>query len=148
MTNSTDVTLQELSSSLIATFEGCRLIAYDDATGLPVLVGGKAKGVITIGYGHTGSDVIPGLTITQQQADDLLAKDQTKLFALVAGRPLIEAAALVSFGYNCGIGALQQVLGGHATPQNFIHDSKGHELAGLVSRRRLEENLILASQQK
>nr|WP_205208480.1 hypothetical protein [Chromobacterium haemolyticum] len=41
---------------LIQQFEGLRLKAYQDAVG-----------VWTIGYGHTGPDVTPGLVITQAQ---------------------------------------------------------------------------------
>ena len=43
---------------LVKEFEGCRLTAYKDSVG-----------VLTIGYGHTGSDVKPGMTITQARAD-------------------------------------------------------------------------------
>ena len=45
-------------------FEGLRLTAYQDMVG-----------VWTIGYGHTGPDVKAGLTITQQQAEQLLIND-------------------------------------------------------------------------
>ena len=53
--------------TLLKTWEGCRLSAYPDPAS-----GGAPW---TIGYGHTGPDVVPGLTITQQQADALLQKD-------------------------------------------------------------------------
>jgi GH24 family phage-related lysozyme (muramidase) len=124
------VTLPELCSALISVFEGCRLQAYRD-TG----------GVWTIGYGHTGRDVNQDTKWTQQQADEQLAKDQAHLFQMVAGRPLLEAGALVSFGYNCGAGALARVLGGQASLDDFVHDRLGHTLPGLVSRRRLERTL-------
>jgi lysozyme len=53
--------------TLLKAWEGCRLSAYPD----------PASGAApwTIGYGHTGPVVAPGLTITQQQADALLQKD-------------------------------------------------------------------------
>ena len=54
--------------TLIKKFEGLRLTAYQDMVG-----------VWTIGYGHTGPDVKPGLTITQQQADQLLINDLVTL---------------------------------------------------------------------
>lgn len=44
--------------------EGLRLTAYQD-TG----------GVLTIGYGHTGPDVKPGMVWSQEEADDTLATD-------------------------------------------------------------------------
>ncbi len=44
--------------------EGCRLKAYLDS-----------RGVWTIGYGHTGREVHPGLEWTQAQADAQLAID-------------------------------------------------------------------------
>ena len=45
---------------LTEQFEGCKLTAYPDPA-----TGGDPW---TIGYGHTGNDVYPGLTITQEQA--------------------------------------------------------------------------------
>lgn len=55
--------------------EGLRLAAYDDATGRPVPVGGHVQGVLTIGIGHTGPDVVPGMKITREQADALFDHD-------------------------------------------------------------------------
>lgn len=84
----------------IKAFESCRLRAYPDAGGW------------SIGYGHHGTDVHPGMTITQEQADRLLEKDITKREASV--RRLIEGLpyqytfhqdfvdALYSLVYNCG----------------------------------------------
>jgi lysozyme len=45
---------------------GCRLAAYRDP-----------GGILTIGYGHTGPEVVPGLRWTQDQADDELRFDVT-----------------------------------------------------------------------
>ena len=126
-----DVTLPELAGALISVFEGCKLSAYLDS-----------GGVWTIGYGHTGPDVTHDLTITQAQANDLLTKDQAHLFEMVKDiAPVTHAAALVSFGYNCGAGALAKVLQGHSFIADFVHDHAGNVLPGLVSRRRLEELL-------
>ena len=49
---------------LTEQFEGVRVTAYQDV-----------RGVWTIGYGHTGPDVVEGMTITQDQADDFLVED-------------------------------------------------------------------------
>lgn len=130
-----EVTLPELASLIIRQFEGCRLTAYQD--------GG---GVWTIGWGETAG-VKQGMTITQAQADAFLPQAMAPLFAKVAGRPLLEAAALVSFGYNCGIGALERVIAGHSLLTDFVHDAKGIVEPGLLRRREFEQTLILASQQ-
>ncbi len=47
--------------TLLKKWEGCRLNAYPDPAS-----GGAPW---TIGYGHTGAGVVPGLTITQEQAE-------------------------------------------------------------------------------
>ena len=123
------ITLQQLAAALIAVFEGCRLTAYQDS-----------GGVWTIGIGHTGADVKPGLQITPEQCGQFFEQDQAHLLQMVAGKPLIAAAALVSFGFNCGAGSLAKVLAGTDTIDNpkYTHDMKGHVLPGLVARRRLE----------
>ena len=51
----------------IARDEGCELSAYPDPL--------TGAGPWTIGYGHTGPEVHPGLTWTQDQASLQLAKD-------------------------------------------------------------------------
>ena len=53
--------------TLLKTWEGCRLSAYPDPAS-----GGAPW---TIGYGHTGAEVVPGLTITQEQANAWLKQD-------------------------------------------------------------------------
>lgn len=130
------IVLPQLSAALIAVFEGCKLTAYKDS-----------GGVWTVGIGHTGPDVHEGMTITREQADELLAKDQAHLFKMVEDKPLLEAAALVSFGYNCGSGTLAKVLAGTSLLMDFVKDRKGNILPGLVSRRTLEDALILTSWQ-
>ena len=119
-----------LAAALIRVFEGCRLTAYQDS-----------GGVWTVGFGHTAG-VTEGMTITMEQAAEFLQQDAAPLLALVKDEPLIAAAAYVSFGYNCGRGALELVLEGKAQLTNFVHDRHGNELPGLVSRRALEQALI------
>lgn len=127
--------LLELASALIASFEGVRLKAYQDS-----------GGIWTIGFGHTGG-VVAGMTITMHQAQEFLAQDQHSLWDAVAEVPDLEAVALVSFGYNCGLSKLIAVRDGHATMGQFIHDHAGNVLPGLVSRRRVEEALMAYSQE-
>ena len=126
-------TLAEFSAALTAAFEGLRLRAYRDS-----------GGVLTIGIGHTGPDVVEGMTITMDQATALFAEDQAHLISMVIGRPLLEAAALLDFGFNCGPGELAKVLAGNDTVENPVHttDRHGNVLAGLVTRRRVESLLI------
>lgn len=81
--------------ALIKEFEGLRLEAYRDAVG-----------VLTIGYGHTGSDVTPGLTISPKKADDLLQRDLLRFSADVSRlTPRVtdtQFSALVAFAFNVG----------------------------------------------
>lgn len=123
-------TLAALASALIEVFEGCRLAAYRDA-----------GGVWTIGIGHT-RDVREGLVITRDEADTFFAEDQAGLLALVKEKPLLAGAALASFGFNCGRGALEEVLAGKIRLEDRVHDRAGNVEPGLVARRRLESLLI------
>lgn len=127
------VTSIQLASALIQVFEGLKLTAYRDS-----------GGILTIGFGHTGPDVVEGMKITLERAQELLIKDQSLIIKLIEKRnlPLIESAALISFGYNCGTGALLRVLDGHFFLTDWIKDHKGNTLPGLVARRNLEETLI------
>jgi GH24 family phage-related lysozyme (muramidase) len=130
------VTLQEFAAALIPVFEGERLKAYKDS-----------GGVWTIGIGHT-KNVTPNMVITPEQAQSLFAEDAAPLLKLVADRPILEAAALTSYGFNLGEGALRKLLAGNNQIMNAVHDKAGHLLPGLVARRRLEDVLIRLSQGK
>jgi lysozyme len=84
---------------LIKRFEGLELEAYQDI-----------GGVWTVGYGHTGPDVRPGMKITERMAEALLRDDLRSREAAV--RRLVRVAlnqnefdALASFVYNVGEGA-------------------------------------------
>ena len=54
----------EKGLALTKSFEGLRLEAYQDVAG-----------VWTIGYGHTGPELLSGMKITQADADALLRAD-------------------------------------------------------------------------
>jgi GH24 family phage-related lysozyme (muramidase) len=90
--------------TLLKTWEGCRLSAYPDPAS-----GGAPW---TIGYGHTGPEVVAGLTITQQQAEAWLQKDvahaASAVERLLPGVALVprQRDALISFCFNVGAGAL------------------------------------------
>src|SRR5512139_3023066 len=87
--------------SLIEEFEGLRLHAYYDAVH-----------VLTIGYGHTNlADVepfvVPGMVITKEEADAIVAADLRSVERNVERTirvPLkqCEFDALVSFDFNTG----------------------------------------------
>ncbi|MBV8464622.1 MAG: lysozyme [Burkholderiales bacterium] len=143
--------------ALIKQFEGCRLTAYL-----------CPAGVATIGVGHTGSDVTladvrHGRTITQAQADALLARDLRTTEAAVSRCVKVALTqgqfdALVSFAYNLGAGTLQRASllaslnqGDYAGAANDLLDYVSAHvngvrrvLPGLVARRRAEQALFNA----
>ncbi|WP_411871717.1 glycoside hydrolase family protein [Vulcanococcus limneticus] len=86
-------------------WEGCRLAAYPDP--------GSGGEPWTIGYGHTGPEVVPGLVISQDQAEAWLQMDAAEAAAavdqLLAGCSVTarQREALVSFCFNVGAGALE-----------------------------------------
>ena len=65
-----------------------------------------------MGYGHTGTDVYDGMTITEAEAEALLRKD-LKRFEDGVNRLITrtltqhEFDATVSFAFNVGLGALE-----------------------------------------
>lgn len=133
--------------AMIAGFEGLRLTAYR-----------CPAGVLTIGYGHTGPDVKPGLVITQQQAENLLAADLARfergVSEMCAGLSLTQGQfdALVSFAYNLGLGALAGStlmrllragdVQGAARQFDRWNKAGGKVLPGLVKRRAAERDLF------
>ncbi len=85
----------ERAYALIRKFEGLRLAAYR-----------CPAGVWTIGYGHT-SGVVPGMSITIGQAEELLAQDVAVAEGIVnaeriSGLRQCQFDALVSFVFNVG----------------------------------------------
>ena len=82
--------------SLIKAFEGLELSAYKD----PI-------GILTIGYGHTGPRVQPGMKISAADAEALLQNDVSRFEDAVASLVKVpinenEFAALVSLAFNIG----------------------------------------------
>ena len=132
---------------MIRSFESLRLEAYDDGVG-----------VWTIGYGRT-SGVVPGMTITSEQAERLLDQD----LAMADGgverlvtAPLNEAMrdALTSFVFNVGSGALgKSELLGHVNARHNFSAARaflnftmagGRPMRGLLKRRLAEAALYAA----
>lgn len=135
----------EKGIQLIKDFEKCRLTAYK---ALPT------ERYYTIGYGHYGSDVKKGQTITQEEADTLLAKDVQKFEYRVSAYEKYnwsqnEFDALVSFAYN--IGNIDGLTNYGQRSKEMIAEkmllyvkSGGQTINGLVKRRQAEKLLFLA----
>jgi len=132
--------------ALTEQFEGCRLNAYQDQVG-----------VWTIGYGHTGPDVIAGLTITQAQAQAYLQADVTSAADCVNRLVAVQLSqeefdALVDFAFNLGSGALagstllRLLNAGNFTAAAAEFDkwdrAGGVVVAGLLRRRTAEAALF------
>jgi lysozyme len=124
--------------------EGCVLHAYQDSVG-----------VWTIGWGHTGPEVVEGLVWTQEQADAQLSVDlQSHWTELAAALETLSQlsparqAALLDFVYNEGIAHFQtstlrkKLLFGQldAVPTELMKWdlAGGQVLEGLARRRKAE----------
>lgn len=128
--------------AIIKKFEGCRLTAYK-----------CPAGVLTIGYGHTGSDVVSGMKITQAQAVELLKKDLAKFEKKVEKYNGVydwnqnQFDAMVSFAYN--IGSIDQLTAKGTRSIAEIskaillyNKAAGKVLRGLTNRREAEKKLF------
>jgi lysozyme len=146
--------VNQATLELIREFEGLRTSAYPD----------PAHGwrVPTIGIGHTSAagppEVYMGLTITEEEAYDILSRDlagvEDQVRKLVRV-PLNENqfGALVSFTFNLGAGNLQRSTllkklnkgnyeGAAAEFGKWVY-AGGEKLNGLVRRREAERLLFL-----
>lgn len=127
--------------------EGCRLVAYRDAAGVP-----------TIGYGHTAG-VRMGDRISQQRAKALLRQDAEAVMrqvrALDVARTEAQLEALTSFAFNLGIARLRsstllKVIRQGGSKQAIQREFKcwvyagGRKLGGLVKRREWEASHFFA----
>lgn len=131
---------------LIKQFEGLRLKAYC-----------CPAGKWTIGYGHTGPDVAPGLEISTERAEEILRDDlrhvEKRVQQLVTV-PMTQGQfdALVSFAYNVGLGALERsTLLKKLNAEDYVGASAEFarwtkagvvELPGLVRRRKEEREMF------
>ena len=113
-----------------------------------------------MGYGHTGRDVHPGMTITQYQADALLEYDLVRFEAAINQfvKSEINQAkfdALVSFVFNIGVTAFVKSTLLRIVNENpdestisdefmrWVHGN-GKILPGLVKRRISESQLYFS----
>lgn len=133
----------------IREFEGCKLYAYRDA-----------KGVLTIGVGHT-KGVKAGQAITMAQAEEYLREDLAESVRYVNSLKLEltqdEFDALVDFAFNCGSGnlgksTLLKYVRHHSTDLLIIREfmkwvrSGGRVLKGLVARRKWEAETYIGKE--
>lgn len=136
--------LSDNGLNLIKSFEGCKLTAYKCV---------PTEKYYTIGYGHYGSDVKAGMTITLKRAEELLLQDCQKFVNHVNSYMdkynfnQNQFDALVSFAYN--IGSIKQLTanGTRTTAQistkiTAYNKSGGKVLKGLVKRRAKEKALF------
>jgi len=142
---------------IIKEFEGCRLVAYQ-----------CSAGVWTIGWGATrliDRPVKQGDKISQQMADDMLqnsveltARELLKLIPAAKMWPGHQLAALISWQYNVGAGAVRdstlrsRLLAGQDA-KSVIREElprwdkvDGKPLAGLTRRRAAELLLFLGGE--
>ena len=140
---------------IVAQFEGCRLTAYPDP--------GSGGDPWTVGYGHTGPDVAPGVTISQAAAEGFLvadlnraASDLFRLLPMAAGWAPKRQAALISFVFNVGAGGLEfstlrrRLLAGE-DPDAVVRaelprwSKAGNKVMAGLARRRLAEVALFVS---
>lgn len=139
---------------MIETFEVLRLTAYLDI-----------RGRWTIGYGHTGPEVVSGLVWTPQQAIQDMQDDIMWASAAVHKNVTVvlnqnQFDALVSFTYNVGVNAFGPSKQNGFTGSTLLHLLNtgdyagaanqfgkwiyaGHILSsGLINRRNKEQTLF------
>lgn len=126
--------ISEKGKELIKSYEGCQLAAYR-----------CPSNVLTIGWGHT-EGVCEGQVITQEVADALFDEDMQRYEEPVRQYNVNQNKfdALTSFCYNCGSGALEDVMTSGditGTISMYMHGNGGVVLQGLVRRRKEEIEL-------
>lgn len=141
-------TLSSHGEDLIKGFEQLRLVAYQDD-----------KGVWTIGWGHTGPEVVEGLTCTTKQAETWFQEDTLWAVkgvndSLTTNVSQQQFDALTSFTFNVGVGAeahstmiklvnARDLAGAAAEFPKWDHVD-GVVNAGLLWRRRQEQRIFLS----
>jgi lysozyme len=132
---------------LTESFEGLSLTSYQDS-----------KGVWTIGWGHTGKDIVEGLTWTRDQCEVALGNDI--YFAVQVVNNLVtrqitqyQFDALVDFTFNCGPENFRKStllllvnagnnIGAEGEFDKWVR-AGGKVLSGLVKRRAAESQFYM-----
>lgn len=134
--------------SIIREFEGCRLQAYPDLVNQ-----------WTIGFGHSGPDVKPGMVISKEKAEELLLGDirafSNRVESIVhSGLNDNQFSAAVCFAYNIREWATTPIFG--LLSRGDVDEAKKHwllydkktlggqkiEIVGLKRRRQAELDLF------
>ncbi len=134
---------------LIKPLEGIEYKPYYDVAG-----------VLTVCYGHTGSDIIKDKAYSQAECGELLKADLGKVRRQVdpmitVAIPETTRAALYSFTYNVGIGAFSRstllkllnsgdLLGACGELRRWVY-AGGKKWKGLITRRQVEEEVCRIS---
>lgn len=134
-----------IAASMIKPLEGVKYKPYYDVAG-----------VLTVCYGTTGPDVIDGKTYTQEECDYFLERDLKRIERQIL--PMIKPAlpeptkaALYSFTYNVGVGALSRstllkklndgdITGACDELKRWVY-AGGQKWKGLMTRREIEEEV-------
>jgi len=136
-----------IATVMIPTLEGVRYEPYRDVAG-----------VLTVCYGHTGSDIVPGKRYTQSECQILLNQD-LKPFSLSVQRSVkvpaseYQKAALITFSYNVGISAFEHSsllrnlnAGNYQQACDGLRQwvyAGGVKWKGLMNRREVEREVCL-----
>lgn len=140
----------EKGLALIKESEGLRLKAYK-----------CPAGVLSVGYGHTGKDVVAGMEISESRAVALLKQDlrvaETYLNSLCINFSQNQFDSLASWIYNLGVGSfskstLRKKIVAKADDEAITDEivkwvnAGGKPLIGLKRRRVKEANLFLGKE--
>jgi len=145
----------KLALEFLKEHEGLVLRVYDDARPRIVLKPGvEPEGTFTAGYGHTGPELHPGLTVTYELAEAWLRRDveqaaqrlAARIGAIVDELTEHQYAALLSFVFNLGASPgwtiwkrlrARQFDQAPLEMMRFVN-AGGKKLQGLVNRRAAE----------
>ncbi|EJD6081438.1 MULTISPECIES: lysozyme [Providencia] len=136
-----------LTAAMLSFFEGVKYKPYEDVVG-----------VLTVCFGHTGTDIIPTKTYSESECLTLLEKGLNKVRKGVD--PLIKVdiddntrAAIYSFAYNVGTGAFARStmlkklnagdIAGACNELKRWTYAGGKEWKGLITRREIEKAVCL-----
>jgi lysozyme len=137
--------INQAGLTLLKKWEDCRTMPYRDI-----------GGVLTVGFGHTGSDIEEGVPWTQAACDEALQIDLQEFYALNEYCSDIvndnQYSALICLAYNVGLTAvknsitLKLVNVGKSPDQEWLGFDKvnGQVIQGLINRRKAELELYHA----
>ncbi|MEB6537474.1 lysozyme [Serratia plymuthica] len=134
-----------IAAVLIPSLEGVEYKSYRDVVG-----------VLTVCYGHTGADIIPGKTYTEAECKAMLNKDLVPFARSVERSVKVPAseyqkASLISFSYNVGVKAFESSTllkklnagdsAGACDEMRRWNRAGGKIWKGLINRREIEREI-------